>query len=112
MNAQSISIKKATDQTNIYHNNREMNKGEKRRNSHIDWTRVQQNVTIFKRDIKTLYEEEFGPSVEAYNAKQKRNDRKIKDYYEKICNSSKTKVQQEMIVQIATFDLLDKPSTD
>lgn len=102
MNAQSISIKKATDQTNIYHNNREMNKGEKRRNSHIDWTRVQQNVTIFKRDIKTLYEEEFGPSVEAYNAKQKRNDRKIKDYYEKICNSSKTKVQQEMIVQIGT----------
>ncbi|MEJ9199839.1 plasmid recombination protein, partial [Bacillus paranthracis] len=37
---------------------------------------------------------------EKYNAKQKRNDRKIDDYYKHIQSSKKTSLQQEMIVQV------------
>lgn len=96
----SVSLKKATNKTNIKHNNRVMNEKEKERNSHINQSRSHENKYLVQRDVKELYQEEFGKVLEKYNAKQKRNDRKIDDYYKHIQSSKKTSLQQEMIVQV------------
>ncbi|AOM14734.1 plasmid recombination protein [Bacillus thuringiensis] len=96
----SVSLKKATNKTNIKHNNRAMNEKEKGRNSHIDYSKSDENKYLVQKDIKELYQEEFGEVLEKYNAKQKRNDRKIDDYYKHIQSSKKTSLQQEMIVQV------------
>nr|BAI44024.1 plasmid recombination enzyme [Bacillus thuringiensis] len=96
----SVSFKKATNKTNIKHNNRVMNEKEKEQNSHINQSRSHENKYLVQKDIKELYQEEFGEVLEKYNAKQKRNDRKIDDYYKHIQSSKKTSLQQEMIVQV------------
>ncbi|PEO37575.1 plasmid recombination protein [Bacillus wiedmannii] len=96
----SVSLKKATNKTNVKHNNRVMNEKEKKRNSHIDQSRSHENKYLVQKDVKELYQEEFGEVLEKYNAKQKRNDRKIDDYYKHIQSSKKTSSQQEMIVQV------------
>ncbi|WP_255485909.1 plasmid recombination protein, partial [Sporosarcina sp. BP05] len=86
--------------TNIKHNNRTMSDKEKERNPHIDESRSDENKYLVQKDLKELYQEEFGGALEDYNAKQKRNDRKIDDYYKHIESSKKTSLQQEMIVQV------------
>ncbi|HHT7240508.1 TPA: plasmid recombination protein [Bacillus cereus] len=96
----SVSLKKATNKTNIKHNNRTMSEKEKERNSHIDYSRSDENKYLVQKDLKELYQEEFGEVLEKYNAKQKRNDRKIDDYYKHIQSSKKTSLQQEMILQV------------
>lgn len=103
----SVSLKKATNKTNIKHNNRTMSDKDKERNSHIDESRSHENVYLVQKDLKELYQEEFGEALENYNAKQKRNDRKIDDYFKHIQSSKKTALQQEMIVQVG--DLYDFP---
>ncbi|EJR48091.1 hypothetical protein IIO_06670 [Bacillus cereus VD115] len=100
----SVSLKKATNKTNIKHNNRIMNEKEKERNSHIDYSRSDENKYLVQKDLKELYREEFGEVLENYNAKQKRNDRKIDDYYKHIQSSKKTSLQQEMIIQVGDKD--------
>jgi len=100
----SVSLQKSTKRTNIKHNNREMSEKEKAKNSHIDYNKSDENVYLVKKDIREIYEQEFGQALEAYNAKQKRNDRKIDDYYKHIEASKKTSTQQEMIVQIGDKD--------
>src|SRR5699024_11604616 len=57
-----------------------------------------------QEDIRDLYKREFGEALESYNAKQRRADRKIKDYYKHIEASKKTSTQQEMIIQIGDKD--------
>ncbi|MGH0950730.1 plasmid recombination protein [Bacillus mycoides] len=96
----SVSLKKATNKTNIKHNNRAMNEKEKERNLHINYSKSDENKYLVQKDVKELYQEEFGEVLEKYNAKQKRNDRKIDDYYKHIQSSKKTSLQQEMIVQV------------
>lgn len=100
----SISMKKSSVRTNIEHNNREMNDKEKAKNEHIDYTKSHENKYIVKKDIRELYHEEFSGPLERYNAKQKRKDRKIDDYYKHIKAGKKTAVQHEMIVQIGDKD--------
>ena len=51
-------------------------------------------------DPKAAYERLFGEAVKAYNAKQKREDRKITDYYKQICEDSKKKPVYELIIGI------------
>lgn len=53
----------------------------------IDSERTPENVTFVDKDVREAYEEIFGDAVERYNEKQKREDRKITDYYEKIEHS-------------------------
>ncbi|WP_046176519.1 plasmid recombination protein [Domibacillus indicus] len=100
----SISFKKETKMTNIKHNNRKMNEQEKERNSHIDFSKSHENKYLLQESLKELYKREFDESLEKYNAKQKRSDRKIKDYYRHIQASKKTALQQEMIIQIGDKD--------
>ena len=81
-----------------------MSEKEKERNSHIDYSKSDDNKYLVQKDLKKLYREEFGEVLENYNAKQKRNDRKIDDYYKHIQSSKKTSLQQEMIIQVGDKD--------
>lgn len=51
-------------------------------------------------DIKDFYKRTFQPAVDVYNAKQKKENRKIADYYEKILLDKKKHTCYEMIVGI------------
>lgn len=81
-----------------------MSEKEKERNSHIDYSKSDENKYFVQKDLKELYQEEFGEVLENYNAKQKRNDRKIDDYYKHIQSSKKTALQQEMIIQVGDLN--------
>lgn len=81
-----------------------MNEKEQERNTHIDSSRSHENVYLVQKDIKELYREEFGEALEKYNAKQKRSDRKIDDYFKHIQASKKNAVQHEMIIQVGDKD--------
>lgn len=51
----------------------------------VDRSRIKDNYTFIKKDLGTVYEHLFAESTERYNAKQKRNDRKINcSYYESL----------------------------
>lgn len=81
-----------------------MNEKEKLKNSHVDFSRSDENLYLVQKDLKELYHEEFGEALKKYNDKQKRLDRKIKDYYSHIKASKKTALQQEMILQVGDKD--------
>lgn len=51
-------------------------------------------------DVKKLYKDEFDEAVLKYNEKQTREDRKIGDYFEKICNDKQKNIAIEIILQI------------
>ena len=51
-------------------------------------------------DPKTAYERLFGQSVQEYNERQTREDRKITDYYKQICEDKKKKPVYELIIGI------------
>ena len=51
-------------------------------------------------DPKTAYERLFGQSVQEYNERQTREDRKITDYYTQICEDKKKKPVYELIIGI------------
>ena len=52
------------------------------------------------KDVEKTYKEEFTKAVEDYNAKKKRNDRKIYDYFQKISDDKKTNLYTEVVVQV------------
>lgn len=99
--------------TNINHNNRAMTERQKEQNRHIDYDRSHENQYLVQRDLKGLYQQEFGAALEKYNDKQKRADRKIADYYKHIQSGKKTALQQEMIIQVGDkADFADKADTE
>ncbi len=51
-------------------------------------------------DVKKVYKREFREAVDEYNKNQKRSDRKIYDYFEKIASNKKTNLYTEIIVQV------------
>ena len=54
-------------------------------------------------DIKELYLEEFEESRIEYNNKQTREDRKIKDYFKKVCESQND-IACEIIIELGDMD--------
>lgn len=70
----------------------------------VDKERSEYNVEFCHLDIKKVYHELFDDALERYNAKQKRNDRKIDNYYEKIRQSKQEKLFHEVILQIGNKD--------
>lgn len=78
----------------IRHNNRLF------KPSNVDHSRTPDNITITKEDIQDAYHRLFDESVNNYNENQKRNDRKIKNYFDKIYRSKKEKPFYELIVQV------------
>lgn len=98
----TLSFKTNPSQTNIRHNNRELTEKEFRSDAHkhIQREKSKYNIQIFKRDIKDVYHELFDDALNAYNAKQKRKDRKIDDYYKHVQKSKNLDLQREFIVAI------------
>lgn len=78
----------------IRHNNRLF------KPSNVDHSRTPDNITLVKENIQDAYHRLFDDSVTKYNESQKRNDRKIKNYFDKIYRSKKEKPFYEFIVQV------------
>ena len=66
----------------------------------VDATRTPNNVVYCDENIRNVYHELFDEALRKYNAKQKRSDRCIKDYYEKIRTGHQEKPFTELIVQV------------
>ena len=90
----SISIGKGS----IGHNNRAFFA------DNIDSTRSKNNLIFHKENIREVYRKLFGTALAEYNAKQKRKDRIIKDYYDHIFHSKQEKPFYELIIQVGNKD--------
>ena len=62
------------------------------------------NVEYCCENIKDVYHELFDEAVERYNEKQKRKDRCIDDYYEKIRTGKQERLFHEVILQVGNKD--------
>lgn len=62
------------------------------------------NVEYCNKNIREIYHELFDEALARYNKKQKRSDRRIDDYYEKILSSKQEKTFHEIILQIGNKD--------
>ncbi len=93
----------------LTHNNREFMA------DNVDPLRTPQNITFVRQPIGEAYDQLFAESTERYNAKQKRNDRKVHgSYYEhlfgvKPCNTVRTAADKrksfyEDVVQIGKIE--------
>ena len=78
----------------------------------VDKERSEYNVEFCNTDIKKVYHELFDEAKERYNAKQKRSDRKIDNYYEKIRQSKQEKLFYEVIFQIGNKDDMNAKSEE
>lgn len=63
------------------------NYGEDKMPPNIDITRTKENIVLHDETLHSAYHRIFDKELEEYNHKQKRADRKIKDYYQHIKNS-------------------------
>ena len=72
--------------------------------ANVDADRTKNNITLVHEDLKTVYHKLFDDSLKKYNAKQKRKDRQIKNYYDKISRSKQEKLFYEVLVQIGNRD--------
>ena len=84
------------------HNNRKFKKSY---NEDLDLSKSKENVILIGsknivKDVEKLYKEEFDEAVYNYNSKQKRNDRKIINYLDKVSEDSKKNIALEIIMQV------------
>ena len=106
MNTKTISM--CQGKGSLSHNNREFTA------KNIDPSRTADNIVFVQQELGEAYHHLFDEAVEKYNARQKRNDRKIDDYFEHLFNrppsksvitgSNKQKSFYEDLVQIGTKD--------
>ena len=82
----------------INHNNRKFVA------DNVDRNRVKDNVVLVNQNLKKVYHELFDEALKKYNEKQKRKDRKIKDYYEHVRQDKQLKQFYEVIVQVGNKD--------
>lgn len=107
----SISFSKAKkNETSLRHNNRDFTDKEKKsnHNKHINFSMTDKNKVLVKKDVRQAYEEIFGQALIEYNSKQKRDDRKIDDYYSKVFRDKKMSTQKEFLVQVGNKDDFEK----
>ena len=78
----------------------------------IDGERTSQNITYCNEPIKEVYHKLFDDALERYNIKQKRSDRRIDNYYEKIRTGRQEKLFHEVILQIGNKDNMAAISDD
>ncbi|MGK4109866.1 plasmid recombination protein [Enterococcus cecorum] len=106
MSFMTISFKKATNKTSIKHNNRKFDEKDwgSDYHKHIDRFRSENNRYLVQRDIHEMYDEIFGRALEVYNAKQKRKDRRISDYYQHVKKSKTLELQREFIIQVGNVE--------
>lgn len=71
---------------------------------HVNPELSNRNIVLIDEEPRAAYERIFGESVRKYNEKQKRTDRKITDYYGKICKDKKHFPVYEMLVGVYPND--------
>ena len=72
---------------------------------------IVRGTTSLVDDVKNLYIQEFQKSVDEYNNKQVREDRKIKDYFTQVSNNTKNDLACEIIIELGNkkyWDTKDK----
>jgi len=70
----------------------------------VDPTRTHLNIEYCYTPIEEAYHELFDEALAEFNAKQKRKDRCIKNYYEKIRDGKQEKTFYEVIFQVGNKD--------
>lgn len=104
MGKMTMSFSKGNkNETSIKHNNRSIESDfdfNKAGHKHIEREYTKLNEVLVHDDIRQVYEEEFGEAVKKYNAKQRRKDRKIDDYYSKVKHAKNMRTQYEFLVQV------------
>ena len=88
-----LSVSFRVDSGYLDHNNRVITA------HNVDVSRTSDNITYKQIEIKQFYQQIFGEALADYNAKQKRADREIPDYYEHVKKSGKGKLFYEVVVQ-------------
>ena len=78
----------------------------------VDKNRSADNVEFCQEDIKQVDHKLFDEARERYNAKQKRKDRMIDNYYEKIRRGKQEKLFHEVIFQIGNKDDMNAKNED
>ena len=71
--------------------------------ANVDRSRSGQNVTFFNEDLKKVYHELFDEALAAYNAKKKKTQDKIPDYYEHIRRANRRSYFTRAIFQIGNL---------
>ena len=82
----------------VNHNSRKL------KAENIDADRTRFNMSYCDETIKQVYHSLFDDALERYNAKQKRSDRRIDNYYEKIRTGKQEKLFHEVIFQVGNLD--------
>lgn len=82
----------------LAHNNREFI------TDNVDRSKIKDNIIIIQESIEDVYHELFDKALTEYNAKQKRSDRIIRDYYEHIRHSRQERDFHEVIFQIGNMN--------
>lgn len=97
----SFSFSSNMRNTSIKHNERTLADKEdlKDYGQHINWRKTSDNKILISKPIKQVYKDVFQGAVDEYNAKQKRADRKIKNYFSKVKKSKNLDTQKEFIIQ-------------
>lgn len=90
----------------VNHNSREFNA------KNTDPERTHLNTEYCNEKIKEVYHELFDDALERYNQKQKRADRKIENYYEKIRSGRQEKTFHEIIIQVGNCDNMNAKTSD
>ena len=83
MSEKSISM--CEGKGSLSHNNREFTA------KNIDPSRTADNIVFVQQELGEAYHQLFDEAVERYNAKQKRKDRRIGDYFEHLFNRPPSK---------------------
>ena len=78
MSTKTISM--CQSKGSLSHNNRAFTA------KNIDSSRTADNIVFVRQDLGETYDQLFGVAVTRYNTRQKRNDRKISDYFQHLFN--------------------------
>lgn len=97
----SFSFSSNMRNTSIKHNERkpEDEASLKDYGKHINWAKTADNEILVSKPIKQVYKDVFQDAVDEYNEKQKRSDRKIKNFFSKVKKSKNLDTQKEFIIQ-------------
>lgn len=90
----------------VNHNSREFNA------KNTDPERTPLNTEYCNEKIKDVYHQLFDDALQRYNNKQKRADRKIQNYYEKIRTGKQEKTFHEIIIQVGNCENTSAKSPD
>lgn len=64
------------------------------------------------KDTKKFYNDFFKNALDEYNKKQKRSDRKIKNYFNHVCDDVQKHIAVECIIQVGGYDFWEDKSLD